>query len=414
MRRPILGGILLATLLLILAACSTPEAIYGLQASSPSIPPQGGSVTLTWQGSSSALLSVNPGSGITVNGSPYTGPLMVSGHSLSLGFPSNPALEGAQSGPISYTVSLAASGSSKSLTLNQPLAPLLWVADFVSGTVSAYLLPGITGSTPPLLQLKIADVSANSPGQPLALAFDAQGDLWVGGGGACGSEGFLEEFTPPFSSGEQGTLMGGFVGEQILSLAVSGGDLWVANACATPNLQEYALKDLSPKTAPPAVSSLSVSGTPTGLAVDASGNLWVLTGSSSGGDLDEFSGTTQELTISYSGNEPGGLAFDGSTLYAFNSTTSPELQVLDQGKLVPLFPFSLTPPGTSVSLPPYGGMVFDAQGNLWLTDSQGVQEFGAPLGPSSTPQLTLETQFPSTLPFSSLVDPSALAIWPLP
>lgn len=125
------------------------------------------------------------------------------------------------------------------------------MANIGNATVAIYDLNGITSGSSPVLTLK------TGPGTyPIALAFDQEGDLWVGGR-ICTSLNnpptgqFLEEFKPPFDQGE-----------------------------------------------PPAFSA-SPSDAVKSLAFDANGNLWV-----GERDCNTGAGVIQEYSVSSSGERP--------------------------------------------------------------------------------------------------------------
>jgi len=247
-------------LALLLVGCSQPASptsppLSAFTASSTALSPQGGTIILSWTGGNAPyLLSITSSSGstprITVNGAPYSGPTALSGSFAVLTFP--PTAISQYGGALIYTLSLASGGVTKSLTLIQPISPpILAVANIGNATVAIYDLNGITSGSSPVLTLK------TGPGTyPIALAFDQEGDLWVGGR-ICTSLNnpptgqFLEEFKPPFDQGE-----------------------------------------------PPAFSA-SPSDAVKSLAFDANGNLWV-----GERDCNTWAGVIQEYSVSSSGERP--------------------------------------------------------------------------------------------------------------
>jgi len=88
--------LLIAALALGLAACSNPPYLSSFSASPSTLSLQGGTVTLDWQGSiQSYVFTISslkgfppPPPGILVNGSPYTGPVILKGSSAQITFPS--------------------------------------------------------------------------------------------------------------------------------------------------------------------------------------------------------------------------------------------------------------------------------------------------------------------------------------
>lgn len=212
---------------------------------------------------------------------------------------------------------------------------------------------GATAGDPPVLRLpasalgtsgqKTADVTLT--GGPLeggfprarALAFDPSGNLWV----SVGFSSNIVRYTPDqlAASGSPTPavqLTPGLDGPSGLAFD-STGNLWVAftgvdrvarynasrlgaSSTAAPDLV------IEAKTPPPVIGDLSA---PTGLAFDASGNLWV-----------NFNGTIARLT-------PADQAGSGAL------ALTPAVQV-----------------GLSVTALP-DGLVFDESGSLWLALSQG-------------------------------------------
>jgi len=109
--------LLIAALALGLAACSNPPYLSSFSASSSTLSTQGGTVTLDWQGSiQSYVLTISSQVPplILVNGSPYTGPVILKGSSAQITF--SPSLFPV---PISYTLTLTAGPTQKSFVITQ-------------------------------------------------------------------------------------------------------------------------------------------------------------------------------------------------------------------------------------------------------------------------------------------------------
>ena len=114
--------LLIAALALGLAACSNPPYLSSFSAS-PSIlrSPQGGTFTLDWQGSiQSYVLTISslpgfppPPQGILVNGSPYTGPVILKGSSAQIIFPPLPSPSSSHFLSYTYILTLTAGPTQK-------------------------------------------------------------------------------------------------------------------------------------------------------------------------------------------------------------------------------------------------------------------------------------------------------------
>jgi sugar lactone lactonase YvrE len=166
----------------------------------------------------------------------------------------------------------------------------LWVANGVGNTLSEYT-PGQlaqSGNPPPAVQIK--NGASASLNLPVAMAFDSDGDLWVANNNA----NTLVEYTPqeltqsggPAPALTIGTDQAGSLNAPD-SLAFDAlGDLWVSNGRPGNSVVEYLPVELTTTyTNPtPYVTLTSSSGSLTGasqIGFDAGGDLWVV--DSSGG-----------------------------------------------------------------------------------------------------------------------------------
>lgn len=313
-------------------------------------------------------------------------------------------------GEVTYTLTLSAGGVSKQTTVIEQVAPLLAVANFnTPPEVVLYPLSGITSSTQ-------AEMSLSTGSKiPVALAFDPEGNLWVGGS-TC-STSFLEEFKAPFSQNEQPISFTSLsLTGPIYSLAFDAqGNLWVGEeSCSTSSfgqIQEYT----SSSGPSPVGSPLNPPGAPYGLTLDQEGNLWVGVVTRSSTEIVEYlapvssHSTTQTYSLSTTSSAGfGPLAFDTSgNLYSFvQATTNAPLEELKAGSS-PANPdfitFSnVTSTGTGGVVPI--GLVFDSSGDLWISEGNGVKEFTPPLTSPMTP----------TTLTNEINGPADLAIWPIP
>jgi sugar lactone lactonase YvrE len=210
----------------------------------------------------------------------------------------------------------------------------LWVSDDYGEEV--FMIPpselGASGTPTPTVTLSLQ----NAPG---GLAFDASGDLWVAEQEEGNSE--LAEFSPGqlTTSGSPSpslTLSGsGLTAPKDIRFD-SGGNLWVDNSCFGCSVVEFSVSQLATSGSPAPVTALTPTGSeggPTDLAFDASGDLWVSfviaeSGSSAGiveytpGQLTGSANPAPTVTLLESG-EPSSLTFDSSGgLWVANSDFS--------------------------------------------------------------------------------------------
>jgi sugar lactone lactonase YvrE len=174
--------------------------------------------------------------------------------------------------------------------------------------------------------------SATSIGNPTAVAFDSKGDLWVVDNG----NDRVLEYKPPFSTDEAASLV---IGQT--SLTGSG--------------------DSSP--------SGALFG-PTGLAFDASGDLWV---------TDSGNNRVLEFKSPFSDGESATLVIGQPTFGGYIGTTT----------------------AGGLNSPAY--LAFDPSGNLWVTDqgNNRVLEFAAPLSTGQKASLVIgQSNFTAFAPAS--------------
>jgi sugar lactone lactonase YvrE len=209
----------------------------------------------------------------------------------------------------------------------------LWVSDSYGNDV--FMIPpselGTSGSPTPTVTLALQ----NAPG---GLAFDSSGDLWVAQQEDGNNE--IVEYSPGqlTTSGSPSpsvTLSGsGLTLPQEIRFD-SSGNLWVDNACVGCSVTEFSVSQLAASGSPAPVTVLTptgLEGGPTDLAFDASGDLWVTviaeSGSSSSvveyspGQLTGSANPAPTVALSESG-EPTSLTFDSSGgLWVANSDFS--------------------------------------------------------------------------------------------
>lgn len=203
----------------------------------------------------------------------------------------------------------------------------MWVADFGGSALLFYSVDqlGASGSGPP--DATITDDGSGSLDGPVGLAFDANGNLWVGNfigntlvqysaatlAAAVAAGG---SSSPPTDVTVSSAELVGPYGHAL----DSDGNLWVANNGGG-TLVQFAAADLAASGAPTPTESTNAktSGTlvnPRAPAFDADGNLWV---ASRGTDelvqytLDSTTGDpTAQADVSVTPADPSGLAFDNA------------------------------------------------------------------------------------------------------
>ena len=191
----------------------------------------------------------------------------------------------------------------------------------------------------------VGSVFANAGPQPLGLAFDSAGNLYVGMPSA--------NTIVKFSS--TGTNLGVFAssGANPYALAFdSVGNLYVANAG----------DNTIAKITPGGVSSVFAAGLnyPSGLAFDSAGNLYVSNGNNN--NINKFSSTGTNLGVfaSSGGGAPVGLTFDSTgNLYVANQS----------GAIVKITTNGVGSVFANIGSSPFG-LAFDSAGNLYATYNQ--------------------------------------------
>jgi streptogramin lyase len=164
----------------------------------------------------------------------------------------------------------------------------------------------------------------------------------------------------------------------------ASGNLWVSTQQAVVELAAATLGTSGPATPTVMLSGAGGSLVPYGLAFDGHGNLWV---------ANDFNGTLVEYTpsqlaaggtltpaVTISSNsgslaDPKGVAFDGhGDLWVSNFSTN---------KLVEFTPTQLSAggspvPAVTLNTPSPFGLAFDESGNLWITNANGqIDQFAA-------------------------------------
>jgi hypothetical protein len=258
--------------------------------------------------------------------------------------------------PTSVTIQLTAEATpldnaSPPISAQFPLqiSPLLYVANSTTNTISEYA----SWSTSPILTIPASAGLAN----PFTMKVDVSGNLYVANlvGGTMGS---VNVFAP---------------GSTVASRSITG-----------------------------------LSGPDVGLAVDASGDIFV-TEAVGGIDVKEFTpagGSTPSRTLSSTSspagiNTPAGLAIDAAgNLYVANNGGSIGVSVFAPGtSTTPLFTFN-----AGTNKPYYDA--FDAAGNLYVSNYGGddVTEYIAPFSNATTVHRTFGSSMTTVKPLAIAVD----------
>jgi len=265
-----------------------------------------------------------------------------------------------------------------------PAQTVMYVGNHTHDTIVSFSLP-TSGNVKPTTTTTDGHTS-----DPLTMAFDAQGDLWVGNGNIRTT---ITEFTPTaLAKGGHEAVKVTLTSPDVAGLAFDGsGDLWVAHHTRS-TLSMYTPTELMTSGDPtPKVTIASDGKTPASLdgpeniAFDPSGDLWVANALND--TVVEFTATqlrasgspTPEVTItgrSTSLDYPVGLAFDaGGGLWVANHRSSTVVkytptQLATGGSLTPAAVLS-----TVASTPWADG--FDSSGDLWVAvTGQKVYEYG--------------------------------------
>lgn len=406
-------------LLVVLAACSTSGPKGSLQVTVNGLPggvngnvlvtgPGGYSTTVT---TTATLPNLTPGN-YTVTGKPARGP----------GFSSNTLVDTAYAATGGGLVAVSGNATANSSVTYALRAGSggLWVADEGGGLLGVLFT---SPATPVLL---------TSSHGPDGLALDANGNLWVGLTGnttvaefPASKLGSSSTPTPVVTVSSDGTSLA-----DPISLAFDAkGDLWVAN-CTT-DLEMYAPAQLTVSGNPsPTVTITGSYSCVSGLAFDASGNLWF--SDTNDNDVVELSASqlassgnpSPHVTLSSSTlNFPEGLAFDANgDLWVANTGST------GVNALVMFTPSEISTSGSptpSVGISDDGSgnldapvyLAFDNAGDLWVADDSknnvlsfyaaDITSTGAPLAAEDLtnfsslgwPQLLFDPP-PSNLPLS--------------
>ena len=280
------------------------------------------------------------------------------------------------------SVSAGATATASVTYLARPGSGALWVVGQSSSSTDAivtYTAAELAGN-----QLLIPAGLSGTSGGAYGAAFDGAGNLWV-----------THEAGNAVVEFAAGQLMAGGTPTPAVTLSATGagslasptglafdagGNLWVANY-GNNTLVEFAVSQLAASGSPtPAVTlSLGALSGPTGLAFDAGGNLWVAKAVANSvvelaaAQLGVTGTPAAAVTLSPDTNlaVPAGLAFDASgSLWVASEGVSKVLgyspsQLATGGTLLPAV---VLVANNNNSLFNPVGLAFDASGNLWVSN----------------------------------------------
>ncbi len=303
-----------------------------------------------------------------------------------------------------------------------PTTSGLWTAS-ASPSAILRLAPDQLGSPGALTPATTIRTPSAQLATLVGIAFDAVGDLWV----ASQEDSLLIEFAPAGLTGSGSAAAmrvirpnaGSLSGPTSLAFDAAH-RLWVANR-ANGTLVRFDAAQLAASGAPAPAVILSGLGLPTSIAFDAVGSLWVSDSRAntlakySAAQLAASGSPAPAVLLSAAPNslvKPSGLAFDASgNLWVANTNGeslagfSPD-QLATSGSPVPrvLLFFS-----DDSEIQPVG-LAFDVSGNLWVVGGGGtLTEFArASLGTTGTPQQIAQFQLTGFSMFWNL------AFWPRP
>jgi sugar lactone lactonase YvrE len=260
------------------------------------------------------------------------------------------------------------------------VTPTIWVVNQNSSTLISYPLSANGNATPAVT----ISANVNSLNNPFGTeAFDASGDLWISNLDAQ----TLVEYTPSQLASSGNPTPAVTISSDGSSLSDPGsvtfdrsGDLWALNEDGA--IEEFTPSQLASSGDPTPVVSISGLLNPYGLAFDGSGALWVSDNDASTvveytpSQLVSSGDPTPAVTLSANAqsiDNPSGVAFDASgNLWVTNpgNDTLVEFtpsQLASSGDPTPAVTISATGPSLDG---PYS-LAFDAAGDLWVPNSGG-------------------------------------------
>jgi len=231
---------------------------------------------------------------------------------------------------------------------------------------------------------------------PYAIAFDQLGHAWVVNNVGASLSEFSSTGSPITSSSGD---TGGGINNDPVSLAIdASGDIWVTDSITLGALSEFYSSGVNAGTAISPSTGYTGGGLadPWGIAVDANGNVWVADSSSTESRLSLFgaSGSNISGPTGYTGgglNVPEGIAIDGAgNVWVANrgstatSAPYPDSSISEfNSSGIAISPSTGYQAGLNISL----SLAIDGSGNVWTTNTNlnTVTEFVGAGSPVVTP-----------------------------
>jgi len=243
----------------------------------------------------------------------------------------------------------------------------LWAASAINNTIVKFTPDQLAHSGSPTPSLTLLRDGLN----PVALALDASGNLWIGQNGQILE--FAANLLVAGYTGGPSRVWSGYGSIQTMTFD-AGGNLWIADS--TGAIGEFVPAQLTQTTTPSPLSFSSGLPSVNSLASDANGNLWVAGG---GVRAVEFkppftSTSSPAVTLTTPHIFNTGLALKNGNLWVSDSSQGlygfTPAQLVQSGTPAPAL--TLSP----ILSNPYG-VTFDAGGNLWVTNFQNntLEEF---------------------------------------
>ncbi len=251
-------------------------------------------------------------------------------------------------------------------------APMAMFANHLGNVILGYTLPLTSTTQSPAVSVPLASASL--------LAEDASGNLFASSGGT--NPATVLEISPPYIAATVTNTLGGNMTGQV---AVSpNGDLMLTNGSGMGGGWLYE----PPYTAPPIVSTDGFVGGSTGVAFDASGNVY-------------FGGATMPTVTMIAPPYNSAPMPVGTSGVPIELTVSGNTLLVGESTNVDIFSLPLsgssTPSATLTSgVDAAYGTVLDASGNLWIANFQGgtsgngsIEEFTKPFITGESPTVTI-------------------------
>lgn len=294
----------------------------------------------------------------------------------------------------------------------------VWVANYFGGAASEFSNLGVPASP--------NGYAATGLQESFGIAIDGQDSVWITNENGSSSQGTASGSITHLSSAGENLSGAGYTGGGIyypIAVAASpGGNIWVADygnstatllagdgtalsgaagfapsqlpfttAVAVDGGQNgwFAYQGGVAKVTPAgAVSAFSCCDVPAGIALDASGNLWIADYTASAVvELSSSGGVLGDATQTGGVETPVGIAVDGAGQVwtaNYRANTLSEFEGASLQALSPAAGFGLDAPLSG----PFG-VAIDASGNLWISNAYGntLTEFIGAAGPVKTPLL---------------------------